>query len=229
MNQISLWSSHSWGYCFPKHQKQSISQSTKHFLAWIATLTTFETSKMFHHFLYYYFYIKVPPLKFMAKQNCIIPKEEQHIHNQALFTNCPSKTPQNYLLTFMSKWKSLSSVVLPNALITLQFIQQTPKFHNLHCPNNNAKHTPKYLQHRKQEYITQCQALLQLTTKNHHNNVIVLNLKKTKETKIQSSPFTISFLPSPPTTKSFSAFWLSKIDVLFHPIKVSSTLVINHI
>jgi hypothetical protein len=93
----------------------------------------------------------------------------------------------------MSKGKSLSSVVLPNALIMPQFIQQTPEFHNLHCPNKNAKHNPKYFQHQEQEHITQCQALLQLTTKNHHNNAIVLNLKKTKETNIQSLPFTRSF------------------------------------
>jgi len=106
----------------------------------------------------------------------------------------------------MSKREPLSLVVLPNALITPQFIQQTPKFHNLHCPNNNAKHTPKYLQHQEHEYITQCQALLQLTTKSHHNNVIVLNLKKTKETKIQSSQFTRSLLSSPPTIKSFVTF-----------------------
>jgi hypothetical protein len=93
----------------------------------------------------------------------------------------------------MSKGKSLSSVILPNALIMPQFIR-------------HAKQTPKYLQHQEQEHITQCQALLQLTTKNHHNNVVVLNLKQTKETKIQSSPFTSSFLSSPPIAKNIVTF-----------------------
>jgi hypothetical protein len=106
----------------------------------------------------------------------------------------------------MSKGKSLSSVILPNALIMPQFIQQTHEYHNLHCLNNNTKHTPKYLQHQEQEHITQCRALLQFRTKNHYNNVVVLNLKQTKETKIQSSPFTSSFLSSPPTTKNIVTF-----------------------